>query len=91
MQRSGSRRHPVVERVLRACILVSAGMSASGMAQASHAPGEPYVPASDTTVLEHLPSTGDPRVRRFDAIRRQVIAKPGDPRLAVALAHAYID
>lgn len=52
---------------------------------------QPYIPASDTTILEHLPSTSDPRVRQFDALKQQVAAKPGDAKRAVALSRAYLD
>lgn len=52
---------------------------------------QPYVPASDNAILEHLPSTSDPRVRGFDALRKQVEANPGDIKLAVALARGYLD
>ena len=51
----------------------------------------PYVPASDSTVLEHLPSTSDPRVRQFDALKKNAIANPRDVQRAVALARAYLD
>ena len=83
--------HPV-ERMLQACAFVAVGVLGTHIAQASAGDRvQPYVPATDETVLEHLPSTSDPRVRRFDAIRRQVAAKPGDTRVAVALANAYLD
>ena len=52
---------------------------------------QPYTPASDNTVLEHLPSTSDPRVRQFDTLKRQVAAKPIDVKPAVALSRAYLD
>ncbi len=52
---------------------------------------DPYVPASDSTVLEHLPSTSDPRVRRFDALKQQVAANPSDVKRATALSRAYLD
>ena len=52
---------------------------------------QPYVPASDAVVLEHLPSIRDPRVRRFDALRQQTATRPGDLRRSVALANAYLD
>ena len=51
----------------------------------------PYVPASDSVVLEHLPSTRDPRVRRFDALRQQTATRPRDLHRSVALANAYLD
>ena len=63
---------------------------ASAAAAASDQPG-PYVPASDSAVLEHLPSTSDPRVRQFDALRKRAETHPGDGKLAVALARAYLD
>jgi len=52
---------------------------------------QPYVPLNDNTVLEHLPSTSDPRVRQFDALKKQAASKPGDLKLAVALSRAYLD
>ena len=52
---------------------------------------QPYTPASDNTVLEHLPSTSDPRVRQFDALKQQVAAKSADVKLAIALSRAYLD
>ena len=59
----------------------------------SFASGEatPYVPANEATVLEHLPSTSDPRVRRFDALRLRAQARPRDVAAAVALSRAYLD
>jgi hypothetical protein len=51
----------------------------------------PYVPASDAAVLEHLPSTRDPRVRHFDALRQQAATRPHDLKRSVALANAYLD
>jgi len=84
--------HPVVERVLQACAFVGIGVSGCDIVYAAAGdPGQPYVPVSDQVVLERLPSTSDPRVRRFDAFRRQVTAKPGDARVALALANAYLD
>ena len=83
--------HPVVGRVLQACALAIALLGCDIAHAAAGNPSQPYVPASDQTVLERLPSTSDPRVRRFDAFRRQVAAKPGDPRVAVTLANAYLD
>ncbi len=53
--------------------------------------GQLYVPAADTVVLEHLPSTSDPRVRQFDALKRQIVARPTAVQPAVALARAYLD
>lgn len=62
----------------------------SGVARAADV-AQPYVPASDATVLEHLPSTSDPRVRQFDVLKRRLATRPGSLPFAVALAHAYLD
>jgi Tfp pilus assembly protein PilF len=85
--------HPVVECVLQACAFLAIGVPGCDIAHAAAGhPGQPYVPASNQIVLERVPSTSDPRVRRFDAFRRQVAAaKPGDPSVAIALANAYLD
>ncbi|MFS8137328.1 MAG: tetratricopeptide repeat protein [Thermomonas sp.] len=52
---------------------------------------KPYVPANDNVVLEHLPSTSDPRVRAFAGLRQQVTANARDAAPAVALATAYLN
>lgn len=64
-------------------------LSCHGNALAASA--QPYVPANDNVVLEHLPSTSDPRVRTFDALRRQMTSNPADATRAIALATAYLD
>lgn len=51
----------------------------------------PYVPVSDSVVLQRVPPHTDPRVRAFDTLRARLAAQPGDASRAVALAHAYID
>ncbi|MGH8457353.1 MAG: tetratricopeptide repeat protein, partial [Stenotrophobium sp.] len=53
--------------------------------------GVPYLPQSDGQVLQELPSTSDPRVRAFDALRRQQQEHPDDMALALKLARDYID
>jgi tetratricopeptide (TPR) repeat protein len=53
--------------------------------------GQPYVPSSNAVVLEHLPSTSDPRVRQFEVLKRKLATKPGDVNSAIALANAYLD
>jgi hypothetical protein len=47
---------------------------------------EPFVPTSDTVVLERLPSIGDPLLREQRAALAQ---NPGDLDVALALASAY--
>jgi Tfp pilus assembly protein PilF len=73
----------VVASLLVVCMLGSAAQAAS--------PGQPYVPGSNAQILEHLPSTSDPRVRQFEVLKRSVAAKPGDVNSAIALANAYLD
>lgn len=51
----------------------------------------PYVPAGPQVVLQHVPPTTDPRVRRFEKLRVDFEQHPHDMPRAVALAHAYID
>ena len=51
----------------------------------------PYVPAGPAVVLQHVPPTTDPRVRRFEQLRADTQRHPHDMQRAVALAHAYID
>lgn len=52
---------------------------------------QPYIPESHSIVLEHLPSTSDPRVRQFDALKQRIQARPKDVQPAVALSRAYLD
>lgn len=53
--------------------------------------GVPFTPRGDDTVLQRVPSSTDPRVRAFDALRDKLAAAPHDLTLAVALARAYLD
>lgn len=69
--------------------LLAIGLSCTMPAAA--AGDAPYIPASDGTVLEHLPSSSDPRVRAFAALKRRLQTRPADPEAAVALADAYLD
>jgi len=51
----------------------------------------PYIPAGPQVVLQQVPPTTDPRVRRFDALRADLARHPHDAQRAVALAQAYVD
>ncbi|MEO7149426.1 MAG: tetratricopeptide repeat protein [Rhodanobacteraceae bacterium] len=51
----------------------------------------PYVPTSPDVVLEHVPSSTDPRVRHFDQLQAELRRNPGDMQRALKLADAYID
>ncbi|MDA8258969.1 MAG: hypothetical protein M0Z99_25600 [Betaproteobacteria bacterium] len=52
----------------------------------------PRKPLADTEVLERLPlRAGDPNARELAALRREMMAAPGDPASAARLAQAYFD
>ncbi|MBB6186161.1 hypothetical protein [Rhodanobacter sp. MP7CTX1] len=51
----------------------------------------PYTPANASVVLQLVPPTTDPRVRRFNQLRNDFRQHPTDMSKAVALALAYID
>ncbi|MEO6968665.1 MAG: tetratricopeptide repeat protein [Rhodanobacteraceae bacterium] len=51
----------------------------------------PYIPTSPDIVLEHVPSSTDPRVRHFDQLQVELRRNPGDMQRALKLADAYID
>src|SRR6185437_5102732 len=53
--------------------------------------GAPYIPSGGDVVLQTVPSTSDPRVRAFQALRVQQTARPRDMALAVRLSTAYLD
>jgi Tfp pilus assembly protein PilF len=51
----------------------------------------PYIPSSDETVLQTVPTISDPRVRAFQALRSEQAGRPQDMALAVKLSVAYLD
>lgn len=51
---------------------------------------KPYVPDSPDVVLQRVPTSTDPRVRHFEQLRGRLQAHPGDMKLALKLAKAYI-
>ena len=53
--------------------------------------GVPYIPSSGDVVLQTVPSTSDPRVREFQALRAEQTARPQDMGLAVRLSASYLD
>lgn len=52
---------------------------------------DPYIPANAQVVLQRVPKTSDPRVRRFDQLRATLTNKPHLKSDALKLARAYID
>ncbi len=73
------------------CALSAIFIAATSLGAHAGSHREPYVPSSDSIILEHLPSTRDPRVRRFTVLRQRTTAKPRDLTAAVSLARAYLD
>jgi hypothetical protein len=55
------------------------------------APAAPYIPADGAEVVERLPSRADPVQRKLRSLRSALGARPGDLRLAGALAQRYIE
>ena len=51
----------------------------------------PYTPQSDSEVVERLPLTSDPSVRRVESLRRQLAARPEDTTLRVEIARRYFE
>lgn len=52
---------------------------------------QPYIPKSSEVVLQHVPDTSDPRVRRFEQLRAQSNRASHDLKRALPLAKAYLD
>src|SRR5580704_3206294 len=51
----------------------------------------PYLPSSDTKVLQDVPSTRDPAVAEMKVLRATLDAAPGSLPAAIHLAGAYVD
>lgn len=52
----------------------------------------PFTPATDSEVVERLPSSvSDPSVRRVDSLRKQLAARPTDSGLRLEIARRYFD
>jgi len=51
----------------------------------------PYVPDSADVVLQRVPSSTDPRVRKVDELRARLREHPRDMKLALELSRAYIN
>jgi tetratricopeptide (TPR) repeat protein len=57
-----------------------------------HPLAAPFVPASDSEVVERLPrSTADPSLRRVESLRKQLAARPEDAGLRLEIARRYFD
>ena len=69
-------------RPLAVALLCSLGL-------ATHA--APYTPKSDSEVVERLPLTSDPSVRRVESLRKQLAARPEDAALRVEIARRYFE
>jgi hypothetical protein len=51
----------------------------------------PFTPQDDSEVVERLPLTSDPSVRRVESLRRQLAARPDDATLRVEIARRYFE
>jgi tetratricopeptide (TPR) repeat protein len=52
----------------------------------------PFIPKSDSDVVERLPASAtDPSIRRVDSLRKQLAARPGDVALRLEIARRYFD
>lgn len=49
----------------------------------------PYLPASDSEVVERLPVASDPALRAVESLRRQLAARPADAALRLDIAERY--
>lgn len=92
---SGGNPRPVDRRYSLACglpgLLFVTLIGLLFFGTVSAAQKAPWVPANDSVVLQQVPQTTDPRVRKFDALRAQLRKNPHDMDAAIKLAHAYID
>jgi hypothetical protein len=67
------------------CVVLITGLSGPAIAA-------PYVPASDSQVLERLPFTpGDPVMRELRALHSQLTREPGNLPLGLRLAQGYLE
>lgn len=80
MRTPGQQRSRAGKRALAALLFVAC----PALAVAA-----PYVPATDATVLEHVPARSE--LERLAPLRATVAASPADFEAAAALATAYID
>ena len=80
------RRSYDVARSVLLCVLIL-GVSMAVRAEQT----TPYIPKNAAVVLQRVPPSTDPRVRRFDQLRNDLRQQPTDSNKAVALALAYID
>jgi tetratricopeptide (TPR) repeat protein len=64
---------------------------AAAMLFVQPAQAEPYVPADDDVVLEHLPLPASQQFQELRALARQLAEQPDDLDLALAVAGHYLD
>lgn len=69
--------------MIRAALLLAASCTLAHAA--------PFTPASDAEVVERLPAATDPALRRVDALRKQLAARPDDAGLRLDIARRYFD
>lgn len=64
-------------------------MLSIGNPESVHA--KPYIPDSDSTILEHVPLSGDPRIRQIHTAQRKLTQDPQNLGLAVQLARQLVE
>jgi hypothetical protein len=69
----------------RSALAVAAGLCLLAAAVQS----APFVPQSDSEVVERLPVASDPALRSVESLRRQVASRPGDAGLRLDIAQRY--
>ena len=84
-----ARRFPLARALTGLLFALLVATLVSGPAGATQT--DPWVPASDDVVLQHVPPGTDPRVRTFETLRAQLRRNPRNMQAALNLAHAYID
>ena len=76
---------PIMHPCVRICVVLAAGVVLRAQAA-------PFVPESDSQVLERLPFTvNDPAMRELRALRDQLKDQPDNLPLAVRLARGYLE
>ena len=56
----------------------------------ANAYAEPYIPQKDSVVLERLPSSGNPQIRKIRPLQTKLSQEPNNLGLALELAQHYI-
>lgn len=83
-------RSPLTVPILQGRSLIT-GIAVIGWVLAGAAAAEPFIPDSDSQVLQRLPLTRGPLSSELDRMRKQLAQNPADLDLATRLAGRYIE